>query len=55
MYTFNDLVIIYELIIILNNWYNSLWSSPNLDHIMGHGNVDMWHDHMYVQCTLVAT
>ncbi len=23
--------------------------------IMGGENVDMWHDHMYVHCTLVAT
>ncbi len=22
--------------------------------MMGDGNVNMWHDHMYVHCTLVA-
>jgi hypothetical protein len=27
------------------------WKYP----IMGGGNVDMWQDHMYVHCTLVAT
>jgi len=39
----------------LNNlWYCNPWLTQTYP-IMGGGNVDMWHDCMYVHCTLVVT
>jgi hypothetical protein len=54
IYLFIELVIIDELIIILNNWFNSLWNIPNLDkYLFDYFLIIIFNDKLIIWITFI--